>query len=118
MIRSITLLIIIAVFNAVFFLLNTVGELSQAQWITYGFINCGIAFPFVVSMIPMNKPEIKASVVSTAIVYGVLELIVGIILLACQVNELIWPLISQVIMLAITLILCLSIYTIDKRKNL
>lgn len=99
-------------------MLNTPDDLSQGQWVTYGFINCGIVFPFIVSIIPMNKPEIKASMVSTAVVYGVLELIAGIILLACKVENFVWPFISQIIMLAIALIICLSIYTIDKRKNL
>lgn len=118
MIRIIILLIILAVFNAVFFLLNTVDGLSQAQWVTYGFINCGLLLPFAVSMMPMKRPEIKASIVSTAGVYGVLELIAGVILLACNVEDMVWPLISQVIMLAIALVMCLGIYTIDRRKNL
>ncbi len=118
MIRLIIFLIIIAVFNTVFFLLNTDGDLSQSQWVTYGFINCGIVFPFIVSIIPVNKPEIKASMISSAVVYGVLELVAGIILLAYKVEYLVWPFISQIIMLAIALIICLSIYTIDKRKNL
>lgn len=66
----------------------------------------------------MNKPEYKASIVSVAIGYCVVEMIVGIILLACQVKGLAWPFIAQTAMFAITLMICLGIYSLDKRKNL
>lgn len=118
MVRTIILIILLAVFNIVFFLLNTVNNLSYSQWITYGFVNCGIALPFLVSIIPICKPEIKASVVSIMIVYGVMELIIGITLLACQVKDITWPLIIQLVMMAIAFILSLGIYTIDKKKSI
>ena len=118
MILSVILIVVLAAFNTVFFQLNTVSELSQAQWITYGFINFGLVCPFIVSLLPMNKSDIKAGVVSTAIVYGVLELIVGIVLLAFHFKDTAWTLSIQVVMLAVAFVVCLSVYSIERRKNL
>lgn len=104
--KILTALIFLVLFNALFFLLGGTDQCA-ASWISYGFITTAY---LLLLATPLFAPKTKgldvltASLYPRAISYFIIELIVGSILIALQLENITWPLIIQSIGLAIFLV--------------
>lgn len=105
--KIIIALIFLVLFNALFFLLGGTDQ-SAASWISYGFITTAY---LLLLTTPLFAPKTNGLSVLTislyprAVSYFIIELIVGSILIAFQLENITWPLIIQSIGLAIFLVL-------------
>lgn len=100
-------LIFLIVFNLLFFLLGGT-ERSVTEWISYGFVHfaylCILSIPLFCKK-RNGRTVLNASLYLRALIYFIIELILGIVFMAFNPDNIFWPSIIQGVVAAVFLVM-------------
>ena len=100
-------LIFLIAFNLLFFLLGGT-ERSVTEWISYGFVHfaylCILSIPFFCKK-RNGSAVLNASLYLRALIYFIIELIFGIVFIAFNPENILWPSIIQGVVAAVFLVM-------------
>lgn len=108
-------IVLLIIFNAIYFASMGIDG-NASTWITYGFMSISLLSIIAFNVIHFNKMEVKMRAVFNSVIYGIVELIVGIIILLINPETVVWTIVVQGTIFGIALIAQLMCLFIDSQR--